>query len=587
MKHLWRVAALLFFAAAAAVAQQCPQGYTLSGGNCVANNSGGGSTIPSVTNLISGNGSGNGADSGIPPTAILATGPTLFVCAKANGSTCVSTDTGNGWNGNSTASPTIADTNSCTTVAAPCRTIAGAIGKLPISTLGLISNTIAKMYLADAANTTTDCYPLTGVNLLFPTAGRMPEVIAEQAKSATFPSTYLYVYGNPTTPANAAVVGGSCGSTTVGSQFALSVENGVVRVNGVFLEGYGASAVGSLAGVLQAQAGAIVYGDNISHTGDGATRSITLSANGPTAMVRAGGTHTITNTGGWILARAGGSGIPWDGLASVSANTTLTYNSSMGGAVLNVQGGGYIWPDRLTYTLSGSGGYFFESAFPGVIYETEAFTPGTDCPALVNAGMSNQTGGCFFGTLNNANLIYQGAFGAGSFIDSDCLDYSEGSCVTTQQPAVHTQADTGGHAKEYPTQGGNIAKITAADNLGGGGCVDSFTGSAESEVCQQNGVRASIFDSNGTTFTASGCSITGLVGGGSVGRFASGTTGTCTVTITPTLPSGMSVAGFTCMGTDTNTGAFIGQSTTSATTCTISGSTTSGDVVRFLVMAYN
>jgi hypothetical protein len=90
----------------------------------------------------------------------------------------------------------------------------------------------------------------------------------------------------------------------------------------------------------------------------------------------------------------------------------------------------------------------------------------------------------------------------------------------------------------------------------------------------------------GTTFTASGCSSSTPVGGASAGSFDSGTSGTCTVTIT----MGNSVAaphGWACFANDLTTSAStIKQTATTTTTVTLSGTTTSGDVVNFACTGY-
>lgn len=91
------------------------------------------------------------------------------------------------------------------------------------------------------------------------------------------------------------------------------------------------------------------------------------------------------------------------------------------------------------------------------------------------------------------------------------------------------------------------------------------------------------FNSQGTKFTASGCSNSSTVGGAVAGQFASGTTGTCTVVIT--LPA--SPNGWACSASDISTPAnLISQSATSTTSCTITGSTTSGDTIVFKAMGY-
>jgi len=87
----------------------------------------------------------------------------------------------------------------------------------------------------------------------------------------------------------------------------------------------------------------------------------------------------------------------------------------------------------------------------------------------------------------------------------------------------------------------------------------------------------------GTKFTASGCSNTATVGGATAGEYASGTTGTCTVLLTlPTAPNGWS-----CVGADITTPAdTVTQTTRSTTSCTLSGTTTSGDTIVWHAFGY-
>jgi hypothetical protein len=86
------------------------------------------------------------------------------------------------------------------------------------------------------------------------------------------------------------------------------------------------------------------------------------------------------------------------------------------------------------------------------------------------------------------------------------------------------------------------------------------------------------------TQTISGCSLTANVGGNSAGLFYSGTTGTCTVTITPGMTANN---GYRCEATDLTTGTdTLQQTATSTTTCTVAGVTVSGDVITWQAIAF-
>lgn len=84
--------------------------------------------------------------------------------------------------------------------------------------------------------------------------------------------------------------------------------------------------------------------------------------------------------------------------------------------------------------------------------------------------------------------------------------------------------------------------------------------------------------SGGTKPTVTGCSNTTTLGGVLAGSYVSGTTGTCTVTIT--LPTGPT-NGYACFAHDDTTAVDYTQSAivTSVTTLTISGTTVTGDKV--------
>lgn len=95
--------------------------------------------------------------------------------------------------------------------------------------------------------------------------------------------------------------------------------------------------------------------------------------------------------------------------------------------------------------------------------------------------------------------------------------------------------------------------------------------------------------SNGTKFTTSGCSVSATTGGATAGKYTSGTTGTCTVVLTMNGATGLTAPnGWSCSATDLTTAAdaLQGQTASSTTTATISGTTVSGDVVSFFCMGY-
>ena len=87
----------------------------------------------------------------------------------------------------------------------------------------------------------------------------------------------------------------------------------------------------------------------------------------------------------------------------------------------------------------------------------------------------------------------------------------------------------------------------------------------------------------GTAATLSGCSYSGQVGGATAGKFISGTTGGCTVTITT---GSRAPNGWSCYASDLTNNNLIRQSGSTATSCSISGTTTSGDTINWAAIAF-
>lgn len=80
----------------------------------------------------------------------------------------------------------------------------------------------------------------------------------------------------------------------------------------------------------------------------------------------------------------------------------------------------------------------------------------------------------------------------------------------------------------------------------------------------------------GSAASISGCTATSSTGGNTAGKFTSGTTGTCTVVITLAVTA---TNGYTCSVSDQTTANLMRQSANTTTSCTVSGTTVSGDVI--------
>lgn len=117
---------------------------------------------------------------------------------------------------------------------------------------------------------------------------------------------------------------------------------------------------------------------------------------------------------------------------------------------------------------------------------------------------------------------------------------------------------------------------------------NDFTGNATSALNIVGTISGTLDHNRGfPTFTVSGSSAGTPVGTGDTGQFTAGTTGTSTVTILPygtaqiTAPNG-----WMCAATDNTTPAALQQTTSTTSSCTISGTTTTADIVRLMATAY-
>lgn len=92
---------------------------------------------------------------------------------------------------------------------------------------------------------------------------------------------------------------------------------------------------------------------------------------------------------------------------------------------------------------------------------------------------------------------------------------------------------------------------------------------------------------SGTKFTTSGCSVSATVGSPVAGKITSGTTGTCTVVITMNGAIGLTAPnGWHCDAVEETTGVKLNQTADSTTGCTVTGTTTSGDIINFSATAF-
>ena len=308
-----------------------------------------------------------------------------------------------------------------------------------------------------------------------------------------------------------------------------------------------------------------------------------------------GGTGTVTHTVGALTT---GQVTLGNGTADIKADanlddgittaSTLTYKGTGG---LNVSGGGASFNGGITINGDLDGPSRIRNQYSGIAIQGGWGTTGTaqvidtynsgtiagGADAICMSTSADQTAtDCPAGAINVIGIMGSGA-GNAPVIKTGVYPVNLDG---TYSP-VHGQ-----YACVSPTTAGKATIQTARCSSSGQiGMVDtSSTSVTTASVDIYPAPPAG--SGGGTTFTASGCSNSTLVGGPSAGSYDSGTSGTCTVVVT----MGASMAaphGWACRANDLTTNAdVISQTATTATTATLAGTTVSGDVINFACTGY-
>jgi len=252
----------------------------------------------------------------------------------------------------------------------------------------------------------------------------------------------------------------------------------------------------------------------------------------------------------------GSAGNALTGTADLTyTHSTQTLNLGDGTAAFNLVGAG-----KLGLNLTGSN----TSGNPGLA-DTLTLTAGQNTTFLASGAVITVQGGQT--SVGGAVNLTGGSTGSGGG--------GSGGAITL----------TSGGAASNPGAAGNITLSTGAGASGGNGSIFlQINGTTAQTITGSSQVSfTGPVSSAGSTFTASGCSNSALVGGVIAGQYTSGTTGTCTVTIT--LPA---VAhGWACHASDISTPAnLISQSAKTTTSCTLTGTTVTNDIIVFSAFGY-
>lgn len=143
--------------------------------------------------------------------------------------------------------------------------------------------------------------------------------------------------------------------------------------------------------------------------------------------------------------------------------------------------------------------------------------------------------------------------------------------------AINTTTPTGGFCFNGSVQ---FTQDTCTHRNAAG--VVEFNGGTKGTIA--GGVKLREIEVAGTVPGISGCSAGTQTGGGSAGTYSSGTTGTCTVTLTFAKTA---ATGWSCFAANRTTAAdIITQTSSTTTTAVLAGASISGDVISYGCVAY-
>lgn len=263
-----------------------------------------------------------------------------------------------------------------------------------------------------------------------------------------------------------------------------------------------------------------------------------------------GGTPTVGNGGGVTItgAAATASGTRTGGSVTISAGAGFRSTAGSSNGNVTVSAGSSAGTNGLGGTIT--------------------LTAGAGAGAG-GGGSVSLSGGTAGATGSGGTLGFNGGIGGATSGNGGDANFNGGTANEGNGGGINFTARPGVTASATARNGGSITLTAGAGVSGGLNGTINLAGGALAK---------------GTTFTASGCSVSALVGGANAGQFASGTTGACTVVITPgvTAPNG-----WYCRANNlTTTANAIIQSASTTTTCTVTGTTVSADTINFLAIGY-
>lgn len=331
----------------------------------------------------------------------------------------------------------------------------------------------------------------------------------------------------------------------------------------------------------------------------------TFNGTTPTAAIGNGGGIGMTVTGNTIIGN--GNGQPWCGISQDSGGTAMAggVQTAITGNYVTAAGCGIL----LNYTAAiPTGGRFANLIVNGnqLYGSVGGSSVYGGCGICVAANSStaiigvNLTGNIISGN-GGAGIDFEGAAKRVTITSNQITDNAATTTTTYQKSAIAVN----GNLNDAIVEGNHILNtantqiygfylntgftatnlLMTANDFSGTVHPADLLGTVVTSVIKNN-----IGIDQGTLFTVSGCSAHGPAGGALSGFFYSGTTGTCTATITLNGATGLSGTvpnGWFCSASDlSNPSNQILQTGTSTATVILSGTTTTNDEIQFTCSSY-
>lgn len=290
---------------------------------------------------------------------------TFYVCPSGQ-TTC-------SYDGDAGTSATPSDSNNCLTKATPCATIAGVRTLIANKSI----NAVITIQLADQSG--GRCYQPDSVMFDQSTRGGSTGIFdtAFGGETDSYPSSYIYIRGNLTTPNNVPIVGATtCAGTTATTLHAFQVNKSTMRVAGVQFRYY-------KSGQINGNNGALIYAETLNAVGQ-PDMALNPDENGVISLHeqshgRLGGAMTITDQ---PVAHATGTSTYT--VKTPAGYLNLTYSasgSSYPQFAFLVNEKSHFYLEGLTATFSGSGTY---NAIGALVGSTVNFNSDANISITVN-----------------------------------------------------------------------------------------------------------------------------------------------------------------------------------------------------------